>query len=91
MHLEIKVNLPQTIEVEMTLFAKVTITQEICEGIADQYPEFWQKNKEKPEEIAKSILFASVGGYCTGSNKHYEDIWDGVGDLKGLIEEMELE
>ena len=82
--------LPMKVEVEMSLFATVEITQEICDGIADQYPDSWDAYQENPEEIAKMILYASVNPYIHSSNKNYEDWWDGVGNMQGLITEMEL-
>lgn len=83
--------LPQTVDVEMTLYATVTITQEIVDGIKDQYPGLWEEGKDDPEVIAKSMVYASVGGQCSGSNENYEDWWDGVGDMRGLIKDMELD
>lgn len=82
--------LPQTVEVEMTLYAQVTLTQEILDGIADQYPDAWKEHKDDPEELAKMVLYASVGRYCRGSNEHHEDWWDGVGEMRGLIKDMDL-
>jgi len=82
--------LPITVDVEMSLFATVTITEEICMGIKDQYPETWARVVGDPEEIAKLILYASVGRYCQGNND-YDDVWDGVGDMAGLIKNMDLE
>jgi len=81
---------PQTVEIEMTLSATVQITQEILDGIAEQYPDTWKLHMDDPEEIAKLMLFASVGDFCSGSNAHFEDVWDGVGNMQGLITEMEL-
>jgi hypothetical protein len=78
------------VEVEMTLAARVTLTQEILDGIADQYPDAWKEHKDDPEELAKMVLYASVGPYCQGSNEGFEDWWDGVGDMKGLIYDKEL-
>lgn len=82
--------LPITIDVEMTLYATVTVTEEMVEGIKDQYPGLWEEGKDDPEVLAKAILYASIGPYCQGSNEYHEDWWDGVGDMKGLIKDMEL-
>jgi hypothetical protein len=84
-----QLKLPQTLDVEMTLYATVTITQEMVDGIKDQYPGLWEEGKNDPEVIARAILYASVGRYCEGDN-NYEDNWDGVGDMRGLIKGMEL-
>lgn len=82
--------LPLKVEVTMELTATVTLTQEVLDGIADQYPGSWEMHKDDPEELAKMVLYASVGPTCRGSNAHHEDWWDGVGNLQGLIHDMDL-
>jgi hypothetical protein len=82
--------LPMDVEVEMYLTARVTLTQEIVDGIADQYPEAWRQYEDDPEELARMVLYASTNPCFTSSNEHFEDWWDGVGNMQGLIHEREL-
>lgn len=82
--------LPQTVDVELTLYATVTVTQEVLDGIQDQYPDLWEQGKDDPEMIAKAMVYASVNPSLSTHND-YEDIWDGVADLKGLIRDLEID
>ena len=81
---------PLTVPVEMTLAAIVTVTQEVADGIADQYPDAWRENQHDPEELAKMMLYASVNPRIPADNANFEDIWDGVADMRGLIKAVEL-
>jgi hypothetical protein len=80
----------QTVSVELILCAEVTVTPEICEGIAEQYPQLWAEAQNDPEAIARAMLYASASR-VTGGNEHYEDWWDGVGNMQGLIRNTRLE
>jgi hypothetical protein len=81
----------QKASIEMTIYADVQITDEICEGIADQYPDLWERIKNDPEEIACVMLGASdLTASARGSNEDIEDWWDGVGKMQGLITNVEL-
>lgn len=80
----------QTVSVELTLRAEVTVTPEICEGIADQYPQLWAEAQNDPEAIARAMLYASASG-ATGGNEFSDDWWDGVGNMRGLIRNARLE
>ena len=83
-------DLPIKVGVDLTLYAAVEITKEICDGIADQYPELWDRIKDDPEEIARSMVFASIGSNIYYSNEDFEDWWDGVGNMQGLITGVEV-
>jgi hypothetical protein len=83
------VNVPQTVAVELTISATVTITQEVLDGIREQYPDLWEAGKDDPEVIAKAMVYASVNPGLSYINDH-EDIWDGVANMRGLIWGLEL-
>lgn len=84
------IRVPQTVPVELTLSATVTITQEVLDGILDQYPELFEAGKDDPEMIARAMVYASINPSLYTHNDH-EDIWDGVCDLQGLIKNLELD
>lgn len=85
-------NLPQTVDVELTLGATVTITQEVMDGIKEQYPDLWETatRMNDPEMIARAMVYASINPGLYVDND-FEDIWDGVADLRGLINRLELD
>lgn len=82
--------LPQTIDVELTLSARVTVTQEVLDGIEDQYPDLYEEGKDDVEVIARAMLYASVNPRIPYSNKTYSDIWEQVAEMQGLINDIEL-
>jgi hypothetical protein len=84
------------ITVELSLYADVEITDEICNGIAEQYPDWWERNKNDPEEIASAMVFAIVNpripcNTIPSSFNPEQWWWDGVGSLDNLITNIELQ
>lgn len=88
--LETLMTLPQTIDIELTLSARVTVTQEVLDGIADQYPDLYEAGKDDAEVIARAMLYASVNPRIMYNNTRFSDIWDGVAEMQGLITDVEL-
>lgn len=86
---EVPFPVPQILEVDLMVYGKVKLTQELCDGIADQYPDFWDRSKDDPEELARAVLYAFLGHLPPYATK--EDYWDGVACLDGLIMDVELE
>ena len=80
---------PATYEVTLTITAKVTVTDEILEGIKDQYPGLYKNIQRDPEAAATAMLFASLNPSISG-NEYNDDWWDGVGNMRGLIKDVEL-
>lgn len=87
---DVPFEVPKKVSVELTITADVTITQELCDGIADQYEKFWDQAKNDPEELAKSVLYALVNPGLP-HRAYPDDYWDGVACLDGLVENIELE
>jgi hypothetical protein len=78
------------ISVDLTLYADVQITDEVCEGIKEQYPVLWEEGKDDPEVIARAMVYALINPRIPYQS-YPNDIWDGVADLDGLITNIELE
>ena len=80
---------PMTLEVELTVIARVTLTQELLNGIADQYPNLWESGKDNPKELAQAAAYALLNPHV--GRVYEEDYWDGVVEtLHGIVTEMEL-
>lgn len=81
---------PVTLPVELTLRADVTLTQEVLDGIKEQYPEYWEWAKDDPEDLAAGVLYALVNPRIPYRSSS-EDCWDGVAWLGGLVNNAVLE
>lgn len=83
-------DLSKVYEVELTINAKVKLTQDLLNGIADQYPDLWEKGKNDPEELAKAAVYALINPHVGRAYK--QDYWDGVVEtLHGIVLEASLD
>ncbi|MCY9530558.1 hypothetical protein M5X04_14645 [Paenibacillus alvei] len=75
-------------KVSLTINADVNVTEEVRNGLKEQYG--WSDEKVKDDElVAKTLLYAYLNPRIP--NKCDEECyWDGVANMNGLIVDIEL-
>lgn len=75
--------------VELTISAMVEVTDEVKEGMKEQY-EASDDALSNDEYVARAMLFASINPRLPVTNVHENDYWDGVANMRGLITQINL-
>ena len=79
--------------IRMEVSANVEVTDEIKQGLKEQYG--WTDAQIADDhEVAKAIMYASLNPTLSSwevSNHMSDDNFDGVGNMKGLISNVNLD
>jgi hypothetical protein len=75
--------------VELTVSAMVEVTDEVKEGMKEQYG-YVDNILTDDELVGRAMLFASINPRLPRTNFHSDDFWDGVANMRGLITEINL-
>ena len=67
----------------------VEVTDDVKIGMREQYNAS-DKLLADDELVARAMLFASINPRLSATNAHYDDFWDGVANMRGLITDIEL-
>lgn len=77
----------------MQITATVEVTEEVLNNFKEQFPNSWEKIKNDPdasELVAYAMLRASMSHYVPQRDITEDCYWDGVGNLKGLILDVQI-
>lgn len=78
------------ISVELSLYADVEITEELCRQIQESSPGYWESVKNDSENLAYDLAFAYLNP-SVPFDSGPEDYWDGVCCLDGVVKNIELQ
>ncbi|OME54082.1 hypothetical protein BSK59_15995 [Paenibacillus odorifer] len=82
-----------THRIRMEVSADVEVTDEIKQGLKEQYG--WSDAQiSDDEKVARAIMYASFNPTVSSwevANAISDDMFDGVGNMKGLIKNVEVD